>query len=136
MPTAQISVRQANGQTLVLSGDDRIVKEVTITCESPRCAGRHGQDNPVGFTFNDQDPFPEAGDQFMSLVLPDRSPSNPGYPKPFCSAQCLKDYLVYAYLAPSPRQVDAGDVASTETVLPANEPVLQADGDPGDVHGA
>jgi hypothetical protein len=119
MPTAQVIVRQANGQSLVLSENDRIVKEVTISCESPRCASRHGQDKPVEFTFNDQDPFPEAGDQFMSLILPERSPSNPQYPRPFCSPTCLRDYLMYAYLAPSPRETDKfGLQQSTETVQP------------------
>jgi hypothetical protein len=103
VPTAQILVRQANGQQIVLSGDDRIVKEITVECQSPRCPSRHGQEKPVEFTFNDQDPFPAAGDNFMSLILPERSPSNPGFPLPFCSGQCLKDYLTYAYLTPGPR---------------------------------
>lgn len=103
MPTAQILVRQANGQQIVLSGDDRIVKEITVECQSPRCPTRHGSEKPVEFTFNDQDPFPAAGDSFMSLILPERSPSNPGFPMPFCSGQCLKDYLQYKYLAPGPR---------------------------------
>ena len=102
-PSAQIIVRQANGQSLVLSENDRIVKEVTIPCSSQRCPSRHGQKSPVSFTFNDQDPFPEAGDQFMSLILPERSPSNPGFPLPFCGPQCLRDYLVYQYFAPSSR---------------------------------
>ena len=103
-PSATVIVRQANGQSLVLSGDDRIVKEVTIPCSSQRCPSRHEQSEPVTFTFNDQDPFPESGDQFLSLILPERSPSNLGYPVPFCGPQCLRDYLVYQYLAPGPRQ--------------------------------
>lgn len=125
-PEAQIIVRQANGQSLVLSGDDRIVKEITIPCSSQRCASRHEQESPVEFTFNDQDPFPEAGDQFMSLITPERSPSNPGFPLPFCGPQCLRDYLVYQYLAPGPRQpesaeqkldvIDARNLATDELV--------------------
>lgn len=102
-PTAQTTVRQANGTEIVLSENDRIVKEVTIPCSSQRCASRHGQSSPVTFTFNDQDQFPETGDQFLSLILPERSPSNPQYPVPFCGPQCLKDFLVYQYLAPGPR---------------------------------
>lgn len=104
MPTAQVLIRQQNGQTIVLAEGDRIVKEVTIPCSSQRCPSRHGQESPVTFTFNDQDPFPESGDQFLSLILPERSPSNLGYPLPFCGPQCLRDYLVYQYLAPGPRQ--------------------------------
>jgi len=114
MPTAQILVRQANGQQIVLSGDDRIVKEITVECQSPRCPSRHGQGKPVEFTFNDQDPFPAAGDNFMSLILPERSPSNPGFPLPFCSGQCLKDYLTYKYLAPGPRGLVPGSAIDGE----------------------
>ena len=121
-PSATVIVRQANGQSLVLSGDDRIVKEVTIPCSSQRCPSRHEQSEPVTFTFNDQDPFPESGDQFLSLILPERSPSNLGYPLPFCGPQCLRDYLVYQYLAPGPRQS-----ASTENVQPTPEPPPMAD---------
>lgn len=102
-PSATVIVRQASGQSLVLSGDDRIVKEVTIPCSSQRCPSRHEQTEPVTFTFNDQDPFPEAGDSFMSLILPERSPSNPGFPLPFCGPACARDYLIYQYLAPGPR---------------------------------
>jgi hypothetical protein len=102
-PSAQVIVRVSNGSNIILGENDRIVKEVTIPCSSQRCASRHGQAEPVAFTFNDQDPFPEAGDQFLSLILPERSPSNPQFPLPFCGPQCLKDYLVYQYLAPGPR---------------------------------
>lgn len=102
-PSAQIIVRASNGSNIILGENDRIVKEVTIPCSSQRCPSRHGQESPVAFTFNDQDPFPEAGDQFLSLILPERSPSNPQYPLPFCGPQCLKDFLVYQYLAPGPR---------------------------------
>jgi len=135
LPTAQVIVRQSNGQSLVLSENDRIVKEVTISCESPRCASRHGQDSPVTFTFNDQDPFPEAGDNFMSLILPERSPSNAQYPRPFCSPTCLRDYLMYAYLAPSPRNPETVSPVTAEAATQIAE--SQADGcaDPADCHG-
>ena len=106
-PSATVIVRQANGESLVLSGDDRIVKEVAIPCSSQRCPSRHEQSEPVTFTFNDQDPFPPEGDNFLSLILPERSPSNLGYPMPFCGPQCLKDFLVYQYLAPGPRNMRA-----------------------------
>jgi len=125
-PAAQVIVRQANGQTLVLSGDDRIVKEVTIPCSSQRCPSRHGQESPVTFTFNDQDPFPEAGDSFMSLILPERSPSNPGFPLPFCGPACARDYLIYQYLAPGPR-VPAGNLKIDDRNLATDELVRKAD---------
>ena len=125
MPTAQILVRQANGQTLVLSGDDRIVKEVTIECSSQRCASRHGQPKPVEFTFDDQGAFPESGDQFLSLILPERSPSNPQYPLPFCGPTCLKDFLTYQYFAPGPRQP-----LTAEQLTGLNSPEFDAGGPP------
>ena len=133
-PSATVIVRQANGESLVLSGDDRIVKEVTIPCSSQRCASRHEQSEPVTFTFNDQDPFPESGDQFLSLILPERSPSNLGYPLPFCGPQCLRDYLVYQYLAPGPRQpvqvqepLTAEQLAGLNSNVPSEPPVRKTD---------
>ena len=73
-PSAQIIVRQANRQSLVLSENDRIVKEVTIPCSSQRCPSRHGQKLPVSFTFNDQDPFPEVGRSVYVAYLARKKP--------------------------------------------------------------
>lgn len=131
MPTGRVLIRQSNGQTIALYSDDRIVKEVTIECSSQRCASRHGQESPVTFVFNDQDPFPEAGDQFLSLILPERSPSNPQYPLPFCGPQCLKDFLTYQYFAPGPRQPASTEnvqTAEVEAAITAAQPVHESCG--------
>lgn len=113
MPSAQLIVKVANGSSILLGPQDRVVKEITINCESNRCAARHNQAKPVDFTFDDGGNFPESGDSFLSLILPARSPSNAqDRPRCFCSAGCLKDYLTYEYVAPGPRQpaplVEAG----------------------------
>jgi hypothetical protein len=123
-PSAQVIVRVSNGSNIILGENDRIVKEITVECQSPRCPSRHGQEKPVEFTFNDQDPFPAAGDNFMSLILPERSPSNPGFPLPFCSGQCLKDYLTYAYLAPGPR-ANFGEENQETLPPPASEEIIR-----------
>lgn len=104
MPSAQLIVKVANGSSILLGPQDRVVKEITINCESNRCAARHNQDKPVEFTFDDGGNFPESGDSFLSLILPARSPVNAqDRPRCFCSAGCLKDYLTYEYVAPGPR---------------------------------
>ena len=122
MPSTQNLVRLSNGQTLLLGPEDKIVKEITIPCESPRCASRRGQDKPVEFTFDDQGTFPEAGDSFISLILPERSPSNPGGPRCFCSPGCVKDYLTYQYMAPGPRQPEVtGELVQKTDNRPGGE---------------
>lgn len=169
MPRVEIAVKTKDGQTIVLSPEDRLEKTVTIECNSSRCASRHGQDKPQEVSLVEGEPMPDAGEQWMSLILPEKSPQYTPTPPNFCGPQCVRDFLVYDYLAP---------VKSTPTVQPdiqAHEqaiqllkenkgyeqvtyegrpetsaglyqgvkiesfshPVIpQADGDPGDVHGA
>lgn len=143
MPRVEISVKTAGGQTIVLSEGDRLEKLVTIECNSKRCASRNGQDKPKEVSIIEGQEMPESGDQWMSLILPDRSPQHTPLPPNFCSSQCVRDFLVYDYIAPTHR-------ATPETVpSPVTEPnyqgvkvesfshpvIPQADGDPGDTHG-
>ena len=129
LPSVQTILKQANGQTLILYKGDKISHEITISCDSRRCASRNGQDKPQEVTVVDNE-LPPAGDQWLSVILPERSPSYGPLPKNFCSPTCLKDFLVYDYMAPGPRvqTTDIGSVplAEPETVeLPA---IAQADG--------
>ena len=143
MPRVEISVKTASGQTIVLSQGDRLVKEVTIECNSGRCASRHGQDKPTEVVIVDEK-LPEAGEQWLSLILPEGSPQFEAMPKNFCGPQCARDFLVYDYIVPGPHTVpeptpDAncvteadGSCVSAEPCM--HSPVNQADGagDPGD----
>ena len=104
MPKVEISVKTVSGQTIVLSQGDRLVKEVTIECNSGRCASRHGQDKPTEVVIVDEK-LPEAGEQWLSLILPEGSPQFEAMPKNFCGPQCVRDFLVYDYIAPGPRTV-------------------------------
>ena len=148
MPKVEISVKTVSGQTIVLSQGDRLVKEVTIECNSGRCASRHGQDKPTEVVIVDEK-LPEAGEQWLSLILPEGSPQFEAMPKNFCGPQCVRDFLVYDYIAPGPRTVsvptpvpvpieEAIINAQADNRLAGLPPVSQADGcaDPADVHGA
>lgn len=109
MPSVQIVIHQASGAAIVLSPGDRLEKIVTIECVSQRCASRNGLDKPKEVSLTEGEPMPEGGDQWMSLILPERSPQFSPMPPNFCSPQCVKDFLVYQYLAPGSRQLVAGD---------------------------
>lgn len=104
MPSVQIVIHQASGAAIVLSPGDRLEKIVTIECVSQRCASRNGLGKPKEVSLTEGEPMPEGGDQWMSLILPERSPQFSPMPPNFCSPQCVKDFLVYQYLAPGPRQ--------------------------------
>jgi hypothetical protein len=135
MTRVETTIKTADGQTIILSPADKITREITLECASNRCASRHGQDKPAEVTLLD-DEMPEAGDQWMTLILPSRSPQYSPMPPTFCSGQCVKDFLTYFYQLPSPRNPapPASVVASAENV---QLPVAQADGyasDPGDEH--
>ncbi len=149
MPRVTVSVKTSGGQTIVLTEGDKIVKEVTIECCSPRCASRHGQDKPREVSLIDGQPMPEEGRQWLSLILPESSPQYTPLPPNFCSPSCVRDFLTYAYLPPAARitgDVQKTDIAEYHTaqappvtlpehsgsvlrvVSPANEPEPQADG--------
>jgi hypothetical protein len=142
MPKVEISVKTAGGQTIVLSEGDRLVKEVTIECNSGRCASRRGQDKPAEVVVVDE-ALPEAGDQWLSLILPERSPLFAPMPKNFCSPQCVRDFLIYDYIAPGPRTVSVqkpDNISYDEPTFAkvySGQAEAQADGyigDPGDEH--
>lgn len=115
MPSVQIVIHQASGAAIVLSPGDRMEKIVTIECVSQRCASRNALDKPKEVSLTEGEPMPEGGDQWMSLILPERSPQFSPMPPNFCSPQCVKDFLVYQYLAPGPRQPEvAGETATAQ----------------------
>lgn len=130
MPRVNISIQTAGGQTIVLTEGDKIVKEVVIECSSQRCASRHGQDKPQEVALIDGQPMPEEGIQWMSLILPETSPQYTPMPPNFCSPTCVRDFLVYQYLAPPVRKTDLPAIADVEASigshdLPAPEEVLK-----------
>ena len=149
MPRVEISIKTAGGETIVLSPEDRLEKVVTIECCSQRCASRHGQDKPLEVSLVEGQPMPDAGEQWLSLILPERSPQYTPMPPNFCSPSCVRDFLMYQYLAPGPRVETVAEYHTQEqppvTLPPHSGQVLrvvesesQADGcsDPADCHGA
>lgn len=144
MPRVEIALHTSDGQTIVLSEKDRLVKTVVIECCSKRCASRHGQDKPLEVSLVEGEPMPEVGDQWLSLILPERSPQYTPMPPNFCGPQCARDFLIYDYLAPQPRasvsteteQPDPSNLPAGLSVVYSGPSVSQADGDPGDEPGA
>lgn len=118
MPKVTVSVQTAGGQTIVLTEGDRIVKEVTIECNSLRCASRHGQSGPSEVSLIDGQPMPEKGRQWLSLILPETSPQYTPMPPNFCGPQCVKDFLSYQYIAPSSAGVQKVDCVPVENLTP------------------
>ncbi len=144
MPRVDVVVKTKDGQAILLTEGDRIEKTVTIECNSQRCASRHGQDKPQEVSLVDGQPMPEAGRQWLSLILPETSPQYTPLPPNFCGPACVRDYLIYDYIAPSSAGVE--EVQKTDSVeyhvdkVPATlpphsgqilkvvEPLAQADG--------
>lgn len=100
MPKVTVSVQTAGGQTIVLTEGDKLVREVTIECNSPRCAARHKKEKPSEVTLIDGQPMPPEGHQWLSLILPEASPQYEPMPKNFCGPRCVSDFLTYSYIAP------------------------------------
>jgi|ERR1700689_1727025 len=128
MPRVEVIVK-LNGQSFLLTEGDRIEKTVVIECNSARCASRHGQEKAQEVSLIDGQPMPEAGRQWLSIILPETSPQYTPMPPNFCGPTCARDFLVYDYIAPSSTGVQ--EVQKTDEVLataPTPEPVAQADG--------
>lgn len=148
MPRVEIAVKTKDGQTIVLSPEDRLEKTVTIECNSSRCASRHGQDKPLEVSIVEGEPMPEAGEQWLSLILPEKSPQYTPMPPNFCGPQCARDFLVYDYIAPQHKSTENEQKQAIENIARQSEalgeydkfvePESQADGcaDPADCHGA
>jgi hypothetical protein len=124
MPRVTISVQTAGGQNIILTEGDKIVKEVTIECNSKRCASRHGLGQASEVSLIDGQPMPESGRQWLSLILPETSPQYTPMPPNFCSPTCVRDFLSYQYIAPSSAGVEI--VQKTDSPEPAA--ISQADG--------
>lgn len=118
---------QANGETIVLDENAKVEKVETvvkITCDSPRCAARHGADAPTVIEFTEEkvanDPT-ALPDGFAGLLKLGINPYNPDE-RVFCSPRCNKDFLDYAYVTPkSPRQI-AQELAEKNAAVTA-EPI-------------
>jgi hypothetical protein len=112
LPRVEVLVKTKDGQSILLTEGDRIEKTVIIECNSQRCASRHGQEKPQEVSLVDGQPMPEAARQWLSLILPETSPQYTPMPPNFCSPSCVRDFLVYDYIAPS----SAGVAPKSEAV--------------------
>jgi hypothetical protein len=154
MPRVEVLVKLKDGQSILLTEGDLIHKTVVIECCSQRCASRHGQESPQEVSLIDGQPMPAEGRQWLSLILPETSPQYTPMPPNFCSPSCVRDFIVYQYIAPSsagvnlpPNEYDtpvqktdspepeghAGTPCNDQdgycsACPPVNEPVSQADG--------
>lgn len=105
-------------RTLILKDKDGNIKpteptdsiaqsnDFIVTCDSPRCAARNGKVSVISWNKEaaGNDPSSVPDDFFRIIqILPDPKKVEQGFL--FCSKQCAKDYLEYAYVTPlSPRE--------------------------------
>jgi len=100
---------------------------VTWSCDSPRCAARHGK--TTEFTWDEDaatKDIKSLPDQFFQILKVHFNPLNNDDAVAFCGPQCVKDWLTYSYQPPrTAKQIlaekKAKDAAQLE--LPFEEPI-------------
>src|SRR5579885_36688 len=105
--------KNTSGQDIVLSHEEaasqRTETDIDFVCDGPRCAARHNSDEPVKFSYREEEAtknpesLPDSFFRFIPPFLPYMGDTS--VIVGFCSAQCLKDWLTYSYQPPlSPRE--------------------------------
>lgn len=105
-----IYIKDKEGHITILTENDQIAEnvDVTMTCDSQRCASRHdGKHVEISWNVEaikaDANALNDSFYRIIGLVL-DSGNQQPTQ-KTFCSAQCVRDFLQYEYVAPlSPRE--------------------------------
>ena len=126
-----------DGQTFVFNDEEvkshKINEEITLVCSGPRCAARAGKDSPFAITWRTEDvqndPL-KLPDSFYGLIKASFDTSKPNE-EIFCSPSCLKDYVSYTYVPPTPPrvQIERAKKEQAEQLARIN-PHLPFDGQP------
>lgn len=131
--------KNAGGQDIVLSHEEaasqRTETNIDFVCDGPRCASRHDADEPVKFSYREEEAsknpesLPDSFFRFIPPFLPYMGDTS--VIVGFCSAQCLKDWLTYSYQPPlSPRERNTQAIkAQTETLKELNPHLVKPTGD-------
>ena len=114
--------------TVLQASDLKVNQIVSWSCDSPRCAARHGK--TTEFTWDEGEATKDIKslpDEFFRILKVHYNPLNNDQALAFCSVTCLKDWATYAYTPPkSGRQIlaekEAKDAAQME--LPFDEPPI------------
>ena len=129
--TLKQTISRKNGE--VLQPSDLTVKSnARFECDSPRCAARHGETTVREWSEDDALKSPDAlPDAFFRLIKIMPNPINQDEAKGFCSVQCCKDWLTYAYVPPKTgKQIMKDTVESAAQLELPFPPPLQETGDP------
>jgi hypothetical protein len=105
-----VYIKDKEGHVTILTESDTVAEntDVTMTCDSARCASRHdGKHVEISWNLEAiQKDANALSDDFYRLIslLLDSGNQKPTQ-KTFCSPQCVRDFLQYEYVSPlSPRE--------------------------------
>jgi hypothetical protein len=105
-----VFIKDKEGKITILTETDQIAEntDITMQCDSPRCASRHdGKHVEISWNIDAVKADANAlSDDFYRIVSVVLDPGNQTpVQKTFCGAQCARDYLQSDYVAPlSPRE--------------------------------